>query len=724
MFSLGDGFISIKPLLSSTFGSELSTLLTNPLTALEGNFSSKLGAGITNSLSGIAQKFGVAAESADAFGASVVAAAPPIAALAATAGITADIVKHMADAFENAALPVLQFQRISGATADESSRFVAVLSEFGIATQAAGTAILRMDNNFQQHQKTLQELGVQTADVNGKTLQGIPAFEALAQAFSHTSDQATRTNLIVQAFGTRIGAQLLPLLVQGKQGLAELFAAVPSGLIFDQKQLQQAQDFKVATAQLGQAFKGLEVEVGSALVPELIHLADGLVTIVKGLDDAGKSIEHFASQIPGASTALRVLVAVTNPVIAVLDLLGRSHHNTAAAAQAQADAENNLTKAITQGEKDLESNISAQNTYADALTAVVDDQTKIADLTTQVNALQLDSAETTQLFASNMRALDQANISVRQSTESVAQAYKTLNDILHPSAENVGKASLAVAEAQNNLAQANQSVLDQERKIKDLQAVSVNSPDLVNANLQLAQSKLGVTAANFALQDAEQQLHDIQNPTSTDAFTQAQLNLQSAIDAQAAAVQRAADAKKVVDDEQKTRLDELKTKTGDLQTAEGKLARDRQTIGLDAIKAFNAQTALANDLTTSTNTALTAEITLIEKLYPAAKASLDQILGLISGGTLNSPGTPGPLGDALQRGAGGLGLLGGLAAGNAGQSGTGTTGTTVPGSQTTTGTTTPGVVVNVHPATGQSEAQVGAAAASAISWHTQRARFS
>ncbi len=719
MSILGEGLVEIRPVISSgLFGSTLQNLLSSPLASIE-KLAQQSFDNIGLAAGELATKFGVSQDAAANFAVGLSSTLPAVLGIGVAVGVAADVVKHMADAFESAALPVLQFQRISGATADESSRFVAVLGEFGIASQAAGTAILRMDNNFQVHQKTLQDLGVTTTDLNGKTLQGIPAFEALAQAFSNTTDQATRTNLIVQAFGTRIGAQLLPLLVQGKQGLQDLFAAVPSGLIFNQAQLQQAQDFKVATAELGQSFKGLEVEIGAGLVPALTRMADGLVTVVKFFDDAGKAAELFGGHVHNGTTAVASFIENAVPFLGILDKIGGSHKNAASAAQQYADAQTAAAKALSQGEKDLEANISAQNTYADSLQTVADDQNKIVDLTTQVNDLQLNSAATVDLFAKNMNALNTANEQVAASTEQVSQAYKALQDILHPSAETVGKATLAEAEAQNNLAQAKQSVVDQEQKIKDLQAVSVNSPDLVNAELQLQSARLGVTSATFSLQDAQQQLHDIQNPAGTDALTQAENNYQTSLNNRQAAVQRAADAQKTVDAEQAGRLSSLATKTDELRTAEDKLTRDRQTVGFDALKAFNAQLALSSDLTTATNTALTNEIQIVEQIYPAAKAALDKLLtlipttglGLVPGGT-GIPGLQGgpPLVGGQPAGTSGVAtVVGGALGPGAGKAGT------LPLSSTVTG----GVTVNIHPSAGMSETQTGAAAAAAIAWHTQ-----
>jgi hypothetical protein len=634
MATLGDGFVAIRPLVNQgAFGSELGGLLSGPLNTIEQAVSGKLESGLAK----LAQGFGASEQAAAKFAATAVPVAAGIG--LGTAALSAEIavMDRVVGAYEGLAQQIVQVQRITGASAEDSSRLVAVLQDYNVSVQQASTALLRFDNNIQTHQKNLQALGVVTRDQNGNVLQGIPALLSLADAYSHATTQAERTDLIVQSFGTRIGAQLIPLLQQGKAGLQQLFADVPSGVILDQKQVDAAVQFKVSVTELGQSFRGLEVEAGSVLVPTLTRVVDGFAVLGRAADDLGKHVGGVGPVITGLTSVVSPLLGAIGGLGGILDELAGHHNKAAAAAQVQAQAEAQLAKDINTGESALESLVSATNTYSDAQQTVIDDTQNVATLTQQVNDLQLNSAATMELFASNALSLAQANQQVADTTERVSQAYTALQNILHPSAETIGKAQLAVDQANQNLINAHQGVADATQNLRDIEARSLNDPRVPDARNQLANAQLAVTSATYGLTDAEKALHDLENPQGTDALTQAENNYNDAVLARTAAEQKANDAQRTVDQERATRLADLTTKTDQLHTAEGRLAKDRETVGLDAIKLMNAQDALASDLSDKVNTGLRNQLDLIKALYPAAADAITQIESLLPPAPATSP---------------------------------------------------------------------------------------
>lgn len=119
--------------------------------------------------------------------------------------------------------------------------------------------------------KALRELGV-TAGMGPAQ-----ALEKIAAQFAAMPDGARKSALAVQIFG-RSGAELIPLLNQGAEGLQAMSAeAERLGLVIDQRAAAAAEKFQDNLTRLGKVKEGILIQITTGLVPAFSALTDGLV---------------------------------------------------------------------------------------------------------------------------------------------------------------------------------------------------------------------------------------------------------------------------------------------------------------------------------------------------------------------------------------------------------------------------------------------------------------
>lgn len=198
-------------------------------------------------------------------------------AVAAAAGLGV-VAKKGVDAYVGLAEEIRDFQRASGATAETSSRFVAVLDDMGIASEVGAKAIQKL---ARVDSSQLEKFGVTVAENADGTQNLEETLLNAADAYAATSDPAARARLAFQLFG-RQGQDLIPILEQGRAGLEEFFEGAESGRqIFSQEDLDTARKYELAMDALGDTTSGLSREIGAGLVPALTDTVEGMVELIE-----------------------------------------------------------------------------------------------------------------------------------------------------------------------------------------------------------------------------------------------------------------------------------------------------------------------------------------------------------------------------------------------------------------------------------------------------------
>jgi hypothetical protein len=229
--------------------------------------------------------------------------------------------------FAEYGMEVGKVQRLTGESAQDASRLIFAAHETGIEYDTLTRAVsifsknmliaseqdAGFTNSLTTNQKVLESLGVAALDASGNIRPTKDLLMELSEVFAHMPDGAEKTGLAMQLFG-RSGAEMLPFLNKGKEGIAELNAEADKlGLTLSQKDVQAARDFTIANRELTEAIKGVEISVGKAAIPVLTELAKAFT---QGLESG----DNFVKFLKGAG----YLIAAewVNAMSAIANVIG------------------------------------------------------------------------------------------------------------------------------------------------------------------------------------------------------------------------------------------------------------------------------------------------------------------------------------------------------------------------------------------------------------------
>ena len=175
--------------------------------------------------------------------------------------------------FQALAGDVLAFQRIAGTTADESSRWVEVLGDYGLTAEQGAASIGKFAKVIGTTPDVLARYGVEiqknkdgTVDLNGTLLEA-------SDVFRNTTDETKRAALGAALFG-KSWQDLVPVLEKGSGEIRDALGSVAQGKLLSEQDLKDAEDFRLAIDGLKDVVESLSVTVGKELVPQLKDLAE------------------------------------------------------------------------------------------------------------------------------------------------------------------------------------------------------------------------------------------------------------------------------------------------------------------------------------------------------------------------------------------------------------------------------------------------------------------
>lgn len=123
----------------------------------------------------------------------------------------------------------------------------------------------------------------------------------IAEEFSSTNDGAAKTAAAMKYFG-KSGADLIPLLNQGRAGIEELRKeAERLGIVFSAEAAKRAEEFNDNLTRLQSSVKGLQVELAGPLVDALNQVARAMLEArASGESFFGAMIEGFRRLVTGS----------------------------------------------------------------------------------------------------------------------------------------------------------------------------------------------------------------------------------------------------------------------------------------------------------------------------------------------------------------------------------------------------------------------------------------
>ncbi len=211
-----------------------------------------------------------------------------------------DFARQSVDAFVGLAGDVRDFQRASGASAEDASRFVAVLDDMEIASDKGANAIFRLGRNAVENTARLEANGVEIARNADGSTNLTETLLNVADAYTKSGDQGERNALVMAAFG-RAGKDLIPVLEQGREGLKKFFEGAEDGhQILSQEDVDRAREYELAMDALGDTAGGFQRSLGGALVPTITQFTEGLTSGLNIVDD----VTEAAGGLPGVFGAV------------------------------------------------------------------------------------------------------------------------------------------------------------------------------------------------------------------------------------------------------------------------------------------------------------------------------------------------------------------------------------------------------------------------------------
>lgn len=202
------------------------------------------------------------------------------------------------------------------------------LSAYGYAAEMAGvsqeslaTGLRKLSQGMSEAFKgnkagveMFEDLGVSVTNAAGEMRSTDDVMKDVADALAQMEDGAEKTALAVKLFG-RAGADLIPLLNGGSEGLSKMVAEARSlGLVIDGKTGKAAEEFNDNLTRLQKTFGGLVVQIMAQLAPALERISAWAVEATAAFRNLSPMTQKFLSWAAAA-------VVVVGPLLTGLGLL-------------------------------------------------------------------------------------------------------------------------------------------------------------------------------------------------------------------------------------------------------------------------------------------------------------------------------------------------------------------------------------------------------------------
>ena len=210
----------------------------------------------------------------------------------------------------------------AGVGVEEFSRLTYAASLSNVSTEELGAAMKKLNVNLSEaatgsgkQSALFQALGISVKDASGNVRTAGDVMRDVAEKFSGLQDGASKSALAVELFG-KAGAQMIPMLNEGKSGLAEMgLESDRLGTTISDKAAKAAEEFNDNLTRLKKAVEGVGLQVASNLAPSLAQLTTGLTES----DTAAKGLKGTAEVI---TTLFKLIASAVIEVVGVLRQAG------------------------------------------------------------------------------------------------------------------------------------------------------------------------------------------------------------------------------------------------------------------------------------------------------------------------------------------------------------------------------------------------------------------
>jgi hypothetical protein len=276
-------------------------------------------------------------------------------------------------------------QKIGVATKDVAGLKLAFQLS-GVESGKMVASMARLTDEIGRGNKAFGAMGVETRNADGTMRETTAVLRDMADRFSNLEDGTLKTALAVEVFGTRMGADMIPLLNGGAAALDEMDAmARKLGLTIDTETGKSAEQFNDTLELVRLSGQGVGTQIAAQLLPTLNALAGSMLDSVT----EGDRLRRMADILAGA---LKGLYSVAVGVVEIFNTLGKAIGGSLAAIAAVlrgdfAEARQILKEASTDiREGWLASGEAISKAWSDAGSATVEAGVKVVKANREIAA--------------------------------------------------------------------------------------------------------------------------------------------------------------------------------------------------------------------------------------------------------------------------------------------------------------------------------------------------
>lgn len=200
----------------------------------------------------------------------------------------------------------------TGVSAEKLSAMQFAAKMSGSSAEALNGGLIKLQSSMakatdsgSKQARAFAAIGVATRDSTGAMRGTDAVFADVAEAISELPDGAEKSALAMQIFG-KSGAELVPVLNNGKEGLASLSAEAASlGLIISTETANSANEFNDQLDKLEAAGGGLVNAIAAGVVPSLSSLTGSLL-------ESASNADFFRSVQEGVAAAMEFVADFTD----------------------------------------------------------------------------------------------------------------------------------------------------------------------------------------------------------------------------------------------------------------------------------------------------------------------------------------------------------------------------------------------------------------------------
>lgn len=393
-----------------------------------------------------------------------------------------EFIKSGIENFTELATEIRRVAQASSSTVPDASRLVAITHALGLDSGVAAAGIFRLGKNIDQTPEKLAAYNIQVAKTADGNTDLIGTLGNVAEAYQNTADGSRRAGLVYTAFG-RAGANMLPILNANREQLEEIAKeAGKQGRIFNAADLQRARDYQIAGREMKTAWQGFAITAAKEVVPALTDTERLLTQIA----DLGHKVSLGGAFFPsGVKQALSPAYSLyhhffggssgpSSQDAAEKSLTDAANAETAAALTAQvASSFGSAFGALAgpQGIRDAKENLrQASQALTDARAERAKALRDLADVRAGDPAASASAIEAAvaRVQAAQER-LDTARYTGGSGVASARASLLSAQSSLNRLRKEGGVDTNRLADAEERLRRANQTLTEQQRKAREAQ---------------------------------------------------------------------------------------------------------------------------------------------------------------------------------------------------------------------------------------------------------------